>query len=188
MSQLEITDKIGPHTDIGNDAHAASRLEPREGDRFSDDYHRDGPPISLRQRADPINVQNSALLHIDLPAEEITKGAVDFFFEASSRLFHVFSPDYLGQCFVRIYQTSDVAPIEKMTAIACLASAAAVGCQYSNGEFDEATEKAFYNATRHCLDVIVENSPLDAIGVCSLLAMYNVMGKGTVALVYVGRF
>ncbi|KAI9163768.1 nitrate assimilation regulatory protein nirA [Paramyrothecium foliicola] len=129
--------------------------------------------------------QRSIVAKIELPDVTVARGAVDYFFEATSRLFQVFSPASVDRHLDSVYSGATVPYVEKMISTACLAAVAAVGCQYSNDEFDQVTEVAFYDTSRHCLDLVIEYSPLDAIGICSLLVLYNTMSKGTVALSYV---
>lgn len=71
-------------------------------------------------------------------------------------------------------------------AICCLYSCAAVGIQYTPGDFEQGMEKAFHDVSRRFFPEVMEERPLDTIKVCTLYAMYNILDKATVALAYVG--
>lgn len=62
---------------------------------------------------------------------------------------------------------------------------AAVGTQHLHEAIYTAVEEAFYDLARHYQDDMLQLYPLDAIKVCTLLAMYNVFNKANVALAYV---
>lgn len=70
--------------------------------------------------------------------------------------------------------------------ICCVMAVAAVGAQYEHSSNELRTEAAFYDIARHYFDHIVEFAELDAIKVCVMMAMYNILTRETVALTYVG--
>lgn len=68
-----------------------------------------------------------------------------------------------------------------------MTSVAAVGVQYKADDFDNGLEGDFYDVARHHFVDVLEDRPLESIKVCALLAMYNIMNKGTVSVAYVGK-
>lgn len=72
--------------------------------------------------------------------------------------------------------------------ICCLMSVAAIGAQYEHSSHDLVTETAFYDIAKHYFDHIVQEGGLDAVKVCVMLSLYNIMHKHTVALAYVGMY
>ena len=44
----------------------------------------------------------------------------------------------------------------------------------------------FYSLSKQYTESVIEKDPLEAVKVCTLHAIYNVMDKATVALAYIG--
>lgn len=65
-------------------------------------------------------------------------------------------------------------------------ASAAVGSQYSHGKVSAQAGHQFYNIARHLLDDAIQVDPLRGMKVCALLAMYNIVIKGSVALAFIG--
>ncbi|KAH8898589.1 hypothetical protein GQ53DRAFT_712005 [Thozetella sp. PMI_491] len=121
-----------------------------------------------------------------IPPPDVARHTVDSFFDCSGRLFHLFSRDQMSDYFDIIYQIEGTASGPALElALGCLLSVAAVGAQYAAGGTSHEMEKSLYTSAKGYLDPILESHPLDAIKVCTLLAMYNIMDKTTVALSYV---
>ncbi|KAH8892635.1 hypothetical protein GQ53DRAFT_596221, partial [Thozetella sp. PMI_491] len=121
-----------------------------------------------------------------IPDPEVARYSVDSFFESSGKLFHLFSREQAAKFYDTIYHPKGVPSLVELdTALGCLCAVAAVGSQYIIGPYGRQTEKAIYNTAKRYLDTILESYPLEAVKVCTLLALYNIMGKGAVALAYV---
>ena len=121
-----------------------------------------------------------------VPDRSKTQRAVDGFFSCSGKLFHVFSQEQATRYYNAVFNSRE-GPFDKEAEIAagCICAIAAVGSQYVAGALDPADETAFYTIARHYFETILAHHPLDAIKVCTLLAMFNIMGKATIALSYV---
>lgn len=127
------------------------------------------------------------LFRLVLPGVESTKAGVESFFSFSGKLFHVFSQQDT-ECYSKaIYGLDGQPDISQKVAICCLCAVAAVGIQYNCKEFEKGSEEVFYDVSRHFFSDVLEQRPLDAIKVCTLYALYNIMNKATVALAYVGQ-
>ncbi|KAK0612501.1 hypothetical protein B0T17DRAFT_543828 [Bombardia bombarda] len=141
-------------------------------------------------------------IHLQIPNESLTTKAVEGFFSSSGKLFHVFSREQVDRCYRTVFETNLTEPdqasqevavgsdrgekeLQRKASTCCLMAVAAVGAQYIHGTLDQETEDACYDVARHYLDSVIEHQPLDAVKVCVLLAMYNIMNKSTLALVYV---
>ena len=64
---------------------------------------------------------------------------------------------------------------------------ASVGAQYCPDESGPEIAANFYEIAKTYLDVVIEQQPLNAIRVCTLLAQFNIMNKTTIALLYIGK-
>ncbi|PHH92775.1 hypothetical protein CDD83_5181 [Cordyceps sp. RAO-2017] len=124
-----------------------------------------------------------------MPDSSTTLKALDGFFSCSGKLFHVFRRQqamaHYGNVFEAAAAPSEVADDALKASTCCVCAVAAVGCQYAATLFERSVEKSFYDLARYHFEVMVEMYPLDAVKVCTLLTMYNIMNKATVALAYV---
>jgi hypothetical protein len=132
------------------------------------------------------------------------KAAVAMFFMATGLLFYVFPKEqadsiqhdllneakYPGDTpFSVILSKSD--SLEERARLAEICGAASVGMLYQR-LFDKqqppplGLSDYFYSLTKQLLDNTIEANPLRAMKVCAMLAMYNIVVKGSVALAYVG--
>ncbi|KAH7187606.1 hypothetical protein DER44DRAFT_845053 [Fusarium oxysporum] len=125
------------------------------------------------------------LISVVIPSASTTQAAVDSFFSSSGKLFHVFSREQVSGYYKDVFGRDGCPIPNQKTAICCLAAVAAVGVQYNAGDFEAAIEGVFYDLARHFFGSFMEEQPLDAIKVCALLAMYNIMNKATVSLAYI---
>ncbi|KAK5656726.1 hypothetical protein OQA88_4274 [Cercophora sp. LCS_1] len=127
------------------------------------------------------------MIRLIIPSAELTRAALQSFYSSSGRLFHVFSGEQIDHCFKAIFGLDGHPKQSQKVAICCVASVAAVGVQYNPGDFDPGSDRIFYDIARHCFVDLVEERHLDAIKVCTMLAMYNILTKATIALGYVGE-
>jgi len=124
-------------------------------------------------------------IRLGLPDADTTLKAVDSFFSSSGKLFHVFSRDQAMECYRAVFYGPSGS--DRDVATSCLAAVAAVGGQYNPDLFSDATMRDFYDVSRHHFDEVLRTAPLRAVKVCTLMAMFNIMGKCAVALAFVGR-
>ncbi|KXX73636.1 Nitrogen assimilation transcription factor nit-4 [Madurella mycetomatis] len=141
---------------------------------------------SLVRSGQGLRVHASAhLFRLVLPDVDFTKAGVESFFSFSGKLFHVFSQQDTERFSKTIFGLDGRPDISQKVAICCLCAVAAVGIQYNCKEFERGSEEVFYDVSRHFFSDVLEQRPLDAIKVCTLYALYNIMNKATVALAYV---
>lgn len=120
------------------------------------------------------------------PVAHLTSAAIQSFYSSSGELFHVFTREQLAQHHRSVFGLDGQPNISRKLSICCLASVAAVGVQYNPTEFESGADAMFYDMARSCfVDMLEQRSP-DAIRVCTMLAMYNILIKATSALGYVG--
>lgn len=108
---------------------------------------------------------------------------IEAFFSCSGKLFHVFTREQVEQNYQIIF--SNDKQTERKLAISCATAIAAVGNQYLQNPISREEEESFYNLARHHMEDILVEQPLEAVKLYTLLAMYNIMNKATVALAYV---
>ena len=135
----------------------------------------------------------------------IIKNAVNMFLQSAGMLFHCFTrkqadnildnefglfehPDKTSLWDILKRETN----IQRNAQLAELCGMAAVGILYlrlqSQNNMPSAESAGYiYSTTRLLLDSSIQANPLRAIKVCALLAMYNIVLKGTVALAYIGN-
>lgn len=130
------------------------------------------------------HISNFRLL---LPNPSLTLEAIDSFFNCSGKLFHVFSKDYILQCYQAVFYESRVPQEQLKAKICCLTAVASVGAQYRPDKLTKEDELGLYNLSRHFFEVAVDQTPLHAIKVCTLFAQYNIMNKEMISLGYVGK-
>lgn len=128
---------------------------------------------------------NLLLLWKNADDANVEKGVTGFF-SCSGKLFHVFTEQQVAN-YRAVLLSADSLNAQKASAICCIAAVVAIGLQYTHESNDYATEQVFYGIAKHHHDDLIETNALDALKVCSLFAMYNVFGKMTVALAYVGN-
>ncbi|KAL1621515.1 hypothetical protein SLS54_005536 [Diplodia seriata] len=113
-----------------------------------------------------------------------TREAFRLFLQCTGLLFHVFTKAQGGAALQEV-QDNDDAAISKAS-ICEVCAMAALGSQYSQGRISSETGHYFYNVARQYLDDAIAADPLRAMKACALLAMYNILKKASVSLVYVG--
>lgn len=122
-----------------------------------------------------------------IPSPKLTWAAVESFFCSCGSLFHIFSPAQVEQFQKLVFGLDGRPNFLQKAAICCLCAVAAVGIQYNPSDFEQGAEQIFYDVSRHFFTDVVEEQPLEAIKVCALFALYNILGKETAALAYVGE-
>lgn len=129
---------------------------------------------------------STLLVRLIMPNLALTTRAIESFFASTGQLFHVFTRDQIAVFLEDVFGSSRSA-INAKKAVCCMACVAAVGVQYTADNFEPGLDEVFYDVARHYFIDVFEDSPLDAIKVCTLLAMFNIMNKATVSVAYVGK-
>ncbi|KAK4670020.1 uncharacterized protein QC763_0038470 [Podospora pseudopauciseta] len=129
---------------------------------------------------DPVNLYLAAL-----PSAKTMWAGVQSFYSSSGKLFHVFTVEQVNQHHRAVFGLDNRPKLDERVSIGCLAIVAAIGVQYNPNEFEKGTDELLYSAARLLYTDVLEFGPLLAIKVCTLLAMYNINNKGTVALAYI---
>ena len=129
----------------------------------------------------------AGLLHWDLPSSETTWRGFQCFYSSCGNLFHVFSREQMEGFYRTVFDTDGRVDTSQKLAICYLCACASVGIQYNPGLFPKGLEKSFHDVSRRFFFDVLEVRPLDAVKVCTLFAMYNILDKATVALAYVGE-
>ncbi|KAL5592299.1 hypothetical protein FOBRF1_013325 [Fusarium oxysporum] len=173
---------LGSVTPAQNSATAPLLQEPQVGDDTLGKAGVPTPSPALRELAADAS---AFLISVVIPSASTTQAAVDSFFSSSGKLFHVFSREQVSGYYKDVFGRDGCPIPSQKTAICCLAAVAAVGVQYNAGDFEVAIEGVFYDLARQFFGSFMEEQPLDAIKVCALLAMYNIMNKATVSLAYI---
>ncbi|KAI1370412.1 hypothetical protein F4677DRAFT_465486 [Hypoxylon crocopeplum] len=162
-----------------------SRIESLEKlvDRLQTD--KSGRPNEETSSDGHVACSSQPSIKLSFPNASLTQLALDGFFSCSGKLFHVFSEEQASQIFSSVFQNVDQFNSDSKPDICCLMAIAAVGFQYTQDQKDREHEEVFYNLAKLHLDNVIEERPLDAIKVCTLLGMYNIFKKATASLAYV---
>ena len=168
----------GPHFQVLNDQSISGGL--RGGIGSSTSSSTLTPGISATS-------DTSLLIRIGLPDQALTIKAVESFFNSTGQLFHLFSKAQVASYMDDIYSYGST-PGQQKKAVCCVACVAAVGVQYTADDFSVDLDGVFYEIARRYFDDVYKDRPLDAIKVCTLLGMYNIMTKATVSVAYVGEY
>lgn len=113
------------------------------------------------------------------------RDAFHYFIKCTGTLFHIFTADQGNAALDDVLRCEDGAFPKISLCEVC--AIAAVGAQYSRGKISASAGENFYNLAKHFLDDVIECDPLRGMKVCTLLAMYNIVIKGTVALAFIGE-
>ncbi|KAK3351128.1 hypothetical protein B0H65DRAFT_108575 [Neurospora tetraspora] len=132
-----------------------------------------------------LRVDHSAyLIRFVIPNADATRAALNSFYSSSGKLFHVFSQQEMDRYFTTVFGYDGRPNSSQKMAICCLCSVAAIGIQYNPDDFEKGSEHIFYEVARRYFVDVLEESSLDAIKVCTLLAFFNVMNKATISLAW----
>jgi hypothetical protein len=128
-------------------------------------------------------------------------GPLKWFFNCVGALFYIMNEDAVEESIQSIKHVQlpleDIVSANKekdptMATIAAeLAGMASIGVVHANLSDPTATSPAevadyFYAVAKLGLDTAIEHSPLRAVKICALIAMYNIIVHATVALSYLG--
>lgn len=117
-----------------------------------------------------------------------TTRAIADFYENCGPLFQAFSQEETRRFFDVVFGAAP-APVnsdEKNVAVSCLAAVVAIGMRFSSRTVDRFTSNAVYDIAKQHFELTLEKSPFLATKLAALLAMYNVMSRNTMALIWIG--
>lgn len=142
-------------------------------------------PVSLRdapvsEKLVPITWQ------IEIPDAKATREAVDNFFDCAGQLLHVFTRKQAAGFQEEVFNGSPRTPSWKASAC-CLCAIAAIGKVYNGTIPSSGSAHVYYNVSKSLFEDLIEIRSLDAMKVCTLLALYNIFDKATLALVHIGK-
>ncbi|KAK4202054.1 hypothetical protein QBC40DRAFT_47121 [Triangularia verruculosa] len=137
-------------------------------------------PSAGSKLPDPIALSLSAL-----PNAKSMRACVESFFSSAGKLFHVFSQDQVMEHHKTMFGFDGRPRLDQKVSICIVSIVAAIGAQYNLSEFDEGTDEVLWSIARLLFADVLEFAPLPAIKVCTLLAMYNINNKSTIALAYI---
>ncbi|KAI8948598.1 hypothetical protein F4801DRAFT_581237 [Xylaria longipes] len=119
-----------------------------------------------------------------LPSISVTRQAVEGFFSGNGELFHVFTRAQVSVFMDSVWKDVDIGSQSWKADVCCLMAIAAVGTLYTDTTGDTDVSDAAYDISKAHLDSVLEMRPLDAVKICTLLCMYNVMSKAVASLAY----
>ncbi|CAK7270627.1 hypothetical protein SEPCBS57363_004198 [Sporothrix epigloea] len=117
-----------------------------------------------------------------------TTRAVSEFYDHHGSLYHVFSRNETKSFLDTVFGGPALGAVnsdEKKLAISCLAAIVAVGMRISSRNFDDFTSNAVYCIAKQYFDLSLSRSPFLAIKIAALLAMYNLMSRKSMALIWI---
>jgi hypothetical protein len=132
-------------------------------------------------------VLTSRFVQTAMPDPQTVLDAINTYYTTSGELFHIFSPDQAMRLYEMAFSTqSDVSEADRTAAFCCVSIIAAVGVTYQPSQFRLGLDQTLYNLCRHFFHELVESNSLslNAIRVCVLLTMFNIMSKASVAVAY----
>ncbi|CAK7216716.1 hypothetical protein SBRCBS47491_002922 [Sporothrix bragantina] len=118
----------------------------------------------------------------------VTTRAVSEFYDNQGPLFQVFSQEETKSFLDIVFGGPALGAVnsdEKKLAMSCLAAVAAVGMRFSSRSFDLFTSNAVYDIAKQFFDLALERSPFLAIKIAALLALYNLMNRNPMALIWI---
>jgi hypothetical protein len=119
-----------------------------------------------------------------MPRPEVIQKATGNFHRLSGELFHIFSREQMKELHEVAFYRHDAPEADKKAALCGLSIVASIGVAYDPKSFGAGLDKVLYDISRHFFAQFLENDSLDAIKICVLLAMSNIMNKGSAALAY----
>jgi hypothetical protein len=196
---LDSLDKDGGHDNEDEDippaiqeqehptAELAARLPDHPSRRnFSNVEQAHSGPVTLRD-AVPKEQMERLSWNIEVPAAPATRAAVDNFFGCAGTLLHVFTREQAESFHDEAFSGTSQTPSWKAS-VCCLCAIAAIGKVYHHDPDASGGAKRYYDVAKGLFEDLVEIRSLDAIKVCTLLALFNIFDKATLAVVHVGMF
>ncbi|CAK7268229.1 hypothetical protein SEPCBS119000_002953 [Sporothrix epigloea] len=140
-----------------------------------------------------LNIENPAIpapvaINLVFPDFLTTTRAVSDFFDNQASLYHVFSQDEVKSFLDIVFEEPApraVSSDDRKLAMSCLAAVVAVGMRFSSRYYDKFTSNAVYCIAKQYFELALSQSPFLAIKIAALLALYNLMSRNSMALIWV---
>lgn len=114
---------------------------------------------------------------------DVLMEAFSVFLKCTTTIFHIYTREEVDLLLTESLQANSQVPLS----VLCEACAiAAVGSRFSRSKISPELGEYFFSITKQLLDECIEKTPLQAIKVCALLAICNIVNKATAAFAYVG--
>jgi hypothetical protein len=110
---------------------------------------------------------------------------VDNFFICAGTLLHVFSREQAQKFHQEVFE-GQVQDASWRGSLCCLCAIAAIGKAYDNTSSASGSSKLYYDVSKSLFEDLIEVRSLDGIKVCTLLALFNIFDKATLAIIHVG--
>jgi hypothetical protein len=124
-------------------------------------------------------------LSIDIPNATITQAAIDNFFNCAGNLLHVFSREQAKQFHQHVFESRN-RDAHWRASVCCLCALAAIGKAYDQSPNASGSSRRYYEISKSLFEDLIEVRSLDGTKVCSLLALFNIFDKATLAIIHVG--
>lgn len=114
----------------------------------------------------------------------IFKHAFSVFLQCTAKIFHIYTQDEVDNLLDSSLRESKTIPLHTICE-AC--SIAAVGSRYSRSQIAPEHGDYYFTVAKQLLDDCIEKAPLQAVKVCAMLVVCNLINKATSAFAYVGK-
>lgn len=190
QEQAELTPRSSLEPDVPDSYSNSSTTQSLEKSSLDTTSHSTPPADEwddlrggIQQTDSPSSsVDVSTVLGFPMPDADTFKAAISYFYECTGSLFHSFTKEE-GEEMVAELAKNGTGRMPK-TVLCEICSLAAIASLYSRGKIAPHLTGSFYSIAKQFLDDAIEADPVRAMKVCLLLAMYNIVHKGTVALAY----
>lgn len=115
---------------------------------------------------------------------DVLMEAFSTFLQCTATIFHIYTQDEVEDLLTDSLQVDDQVPLSTLCEICGIA---AVGSRFSRSKISPEMGEFYFSVTKQLLDECIEKTPLQAMKVCALLAMCNIINKATAAFAYVGQ-
>lgn len=132
-----------------------------------------------------LDLSDSARLAATLRSQsDILMEAFATFMQCTSTIFHIYTHEEVDALLTESLHTDGPVPLSTLCETCGIA---AVGSRFSRAKITPQMGEYYFSMTKQLLDECVEKTPLQAMKVCALLAMCNIINKATAAFAYVGK-
>ncbi|XPS91775.1 hypothetical protein M3J09_001184 [Ascochyta lentis] len=129
------------------------------------------------------DLSDSATLSATLRSQgDVLTEAFSIFLKCTSSIFHVYTQEEVDALLSKSLETDTQTPLSTLCEVCAVA---AVGSRFSRSRISPELGEYYSSVTKQLLDECIEKTPLQAVKVCALLAMCNIINKATAAFAYV---
>jgi hypothetical protein len=128
-------------------------------------------------------VEMSNGLQLAVPNGSTFELAVAALFASMGHLYRPYEPEQANELLKSLLEKGSQLPeplLCEICAISC------IGCRFSQSAIPAELGELFYVSGRNLLEIIIEDNPLPAMKVCSLLAIYRVVNKPVITVGLLG--